>query len=1238
MSYINLDNNKFEEDLISRKEFIENEYILNDYKTSNTYLDTIIKENVLELTNYQKFVTNFINPNTHFDKLLLIHSTGVGKTITALSTAINFINLYKQEKLINNTNEGMIYIIGFTKNVFKKELFNRKEFGIVNQNEINEMNEYKKRILQYNDSNDIIKLKELKMKYSTRLKSRKGNGYFEFIGYKELVNKLVIKNQLDIKLQLNNIKSEKELEYLIKQDLIKLNNEFLEQFHKSLIICDEIHNVYNSLNTNNWGIALNIIFNYYKNKKSLRVLFLSATPINNNPIEIISLLKLLNINIEISKSDIFNKNNEITNSGKQLIKKLILGKVSYLKDMDITSYPKKEICGEIIKSIPYLKFIKCPMSDLHFKTYEKVSKEYVENIKAKNIKYSNINNLLDDNESNDDINIEELTEEINVINKNLNKYPINLELENRFLNDFIIPNPNNKEKGLYLKNEIIKEIQNASNEWKEKYEINLVKNDKLLKNTITGNILSENNIKKYSNKLYQMLQIIKNIIINNKGKVFIYHNFIQVSGINLIAEVLRNNGILLLDDPITKNSKCNICYKKRDDNHIEHEFKPIRFFMVSSHIHKNIIDKQLDSFNLNNNINGEEIRIILGSKAIKESYNLKAVQNLLILHQPDNISTLIQIFGRAIRKNSHINLPIENRKVSIYILISTIPDFIQNKYNNYIYSYEEMKYKYKLDIYKIIQTITDLFIENAIDRNINYNLNFPKYDTNTDNGDQNDLYYIQPLKTNQLIKIDYNNINLLTFQAYYYQDEINYCKYIIKRLFIERSKVWKYNDLVLNIHEYSLNSSYFGNQHILEHSIIIALEFLIYNKDNTNTGIDNNVVNYSENNTINNKNINELLISNLFNYNEKIIIDLSGKENIIMYINEYYMLIPINNVNLTDIHTNIEYDVIYNNFENIPSKNISIKQLIDSDIELNNFDYIKEMFINKYQNKKINKLLHIISEFDYKFHLKMIEEIIEYFFNLYTNNNYTIHIYHDFYLKLLYFYNKFNIIIFANKMDTDLQEIYGKYVLSTSILNFTVSDNKSENYNYNNLLNQLSTESQSSSNNNDEFYFNFYNQAVNDVSSYLLSRNKQNKIFDYLLPIGHIYDQNFKFYHPNKYWFNKLDYNKLNINYVENSKIIGYLEKTKLGFDILFKLRNPKTKNNIKKDLRNIETGLNCLYKDKSDLIKICKLLDIKLDNITLRKNKLCNLIKNELINKELSERKKMSNIKYFYFYWEINN
>ena len=457
MAYLNIDDLKFEDDLNARKEFIENEY-LNQNNSNLTALDSLIQQtNKLELTNYQQFVTHFINPNTHFEKLLLIHSTGVGKTITALSTALNFINIYKQEKLIDKTQKsGMIYIIGFTKNVFKKELFNRSEFGIVNDDEIKEMTNLKKQILQFNNNSDILKLKELKMKYSSRLKSRKGNGFFEFIGYKELVNKLIIKNQLDVKLQLNNINSEAELNYLIDQDIIRLNIEFLEQFDKSLIICDEIHNVYNSLNTNNWGMSLNIIFNYYKTRKSIRVLFLSATPINNNPIEIISLLKLLNGDLTISKKDIFDSNNNIKSSGYEIIKKNIMGKISFLKDMDITSYPVKEIHGVSIKDIPYLKFIKCPMSDLHFKTYEEVSKEYSI---QKNIKY------VDDEE---DTNIEEIIEEIKSINKTLTKYPINLELDKRFLNDFVLPKPNSK-IGMYLKTEIIKEIQNASPEWKNKF-------------------------------------------------------------------------------------------------------------------------------------------------------------------------------------------------------------------------------------------------------------------------------------------------------------------------------------------------------------------------------------------------------------------------------------------------------------------------------------------------------------------------------------------------------------------------------------------------------------------------------------------------------------------------------------------------------------------------------------------------------------------------------------------------
>jgi len=904
MSYIDINDYNFEEDLNKRKEFIQYEFKNSGLKKYE--LDDMIKKNnMLILNNYQKFITNFINPNTKYDKLLLIHSTGVGKTITSLSTAINFIDIFKKEKELNLVNKqsigGMVYIIGFTKNVFKKELFSRAEFGIVNREEIAELDQLKKDIIKYNYDKDIARLKELKSRYSSRLKSKKGNGFFEFIGYKELVNKLIIKNQLEYDVQLGNIKSELELNYLLEQGIIKLNYDFLDKFHKSLIICDEIHNVYNSLDTNNWGLCLNIILDYYKEKKMIRVLFLSATPINNKPIEIISLLKLLNNNLEIKKSDIFDSNNNIKKNGYQLIKKYTIGKISFLKDMDLESYPSKEIYGEIISNIPYLKFIKCPMTDLHFKTYEYESNNYINRkselntIKKGKADEIDINETdetdetdidetdetdIDETEINNSYKInnsDEINNEIISIIDGLIKYPINLELENRYLNDIVFPNPNNK-IGLYLKNDIIKEINNASTEWKDKYDIQLITNNKLLKNTISGNILLEENIKKYSNKYFKMIQIIKDIIINDKGKIFIYHNFVQVSGINLISEILKINGILDSTETPTKYSKCNICYKIKDlhKNINTHEFQPIRFIMINSMINKNIIDKELDNFNLSNNINGEEIRIILGSKAIKESYNLKEIQNLLVLHQPDNISTLIQIFGRAIRKNSHINLPIDKRKVNIYILISTIPDYIQQKSKTYIYSYEEMKYKYKLQIYQIIKKITNIFIENAIDRNINYNINFPEYQYI--NANTNDLYYLDKLNKNKLIKIDYNNIKLSTFQSYYYQDEINYCKYLIKILFIEYSRVWKYNDLIKYIRNPYFKTNKNTN-YISEYSIIIALDFLLFEKNNINfihSQSNKKDLSNSLNDSIIQNSISNILIDNLYNSNEKYIIDLDN--------------------------------------------------------------------------------------------------------------------------------------------------------------------------------------------------------------------------------------------------------------------------------------------------------------------------------------------------------------------------
>lgn len=1211
MSYLEIDNKDFYHDINRRKEFIENNIEGINANKNNYYIDSIIKENnTLILNNYQKFITNFINPNTKYDRLLLIHSTGVGKTITSISTAINFINIYKEEKKkkdnINDEKSGMIYIIGFTKSVFKKELLSRPEFGIITRDELINMVNLKKQISKYNLEKDIDKLKELNMRYSSRLKSKKGNGYFKFIGYKKLVNNLIKKIDLNYKLQISDIRTEEELQTYIDKKIIEINYSFIEIFNKSLIICDEIHNVYNSSDINNWGMCLKLIFNHFNKTNSIRVILLSATPINNKPVEILSLLELLNHNIKIDKKDIFDKNNNITSNGTLIIKKYITGKISYLKDMNLELYPSKDIKGENIPGIDFLKFIKCPMSDLHFKTYKKVSDEYITN-----------KNLIIDSDINDtEENVE--YEDILNITDSLKQYKINLESNNRYLNDFVIPDPENSKNGIYTKNEIIKSVSNATRKWKTDNDIDIIKDDKLLYNTLTGNFLSYENIKKYSTKYYNMLTIIKNIVLENKGKIFIYHNFVQVSGVNFIGEILKNNGILEQNEVPVKFSRCGICYdfkynheknsEKKTNNKNLHEFIPIRFVLISSLLNKNIIEKKIELFNLDSNTNGEELRIIIGSQAIKESYDLKAVQNLIMVHQPVNISTVIQIFGRAIRKNSHINLLPNNRNVNIYVLVSSMPKYIQDKSKSYIYTYEEMKYKYKINIYKVIKTINNIFIENAIDFDINYNINFPSNEIYN----SNDIYSINPVSKSKLLKIDYHKLNDNTFNSYFYQEEINRCKYIIKRLFIEYSNVWTYDDLFENV-----KNPYFITQYntklLSENSFLLALDFLVFKKSNINI-------------ISKNEEIKSALINNLFNNDEKFIYDINNNINIIIYVNKYYILVKLDEYNKTQNlydNINIDYDVLYRNQQQIKHTEIDLNEFIKNN-NINDYASVKKYFINKYADSDISELFNIIYEYDNDFHLNIIEEIIEYLFNLYTDSSYQVHVYHNLYINLLYFYNKFNVILFANKLDKDLTELYEKYIISTKNVTFTVSDDESINYNYNMLVSSLEDEL----NITPKLQFTYYKKAIAETDNYLSSRKdnkKINKIFDYLLPVGHIFSKELRFFNPKQFWFSKLKYTNAKINYIDNPNIIGYLEKVNVGFDIVFKIKTNNTNKKLS-DKRQIQTGLNCLNMDKPDLYEICKKLKIdkdKLAEIKNRKNNICDLIKFELIRLELEERKK---------------
>jgi hypothetical protein len=142
-------------------------------------------------------------------------------------------------------------------------------------------------------------------------------------------------------------------------------------------------------------------------------------------------------------------------------------------------------------------------------------------------------------------------------------------------------------------------------------------------------------------------------------------------------------------------------------NNPNHKFTPVRFVMAHSEIDRAQIEHSLEKFNGPDNTDGSRFLILVGSKIIKESYDTKAIRNEFIMGRPDNISTLIQIKGRAVRKNSHKLLPLDQRHVKIFIFTSCLPIKQKSGVDTGAYqlSYEEEKYKEKIAAFQVMQKI-----------------------------------------------------------------------------------------------------------------------------------------------------------------------------------------------------------------------------------------------------------------------------------------------------------------------------------------------------------------------------------------------------------------------------------------------------------------------------------------------------------------------------------------------------
>lgn len=511
MNYLPVDNPGILEDLTRRKEFYqfftpaEHAVKKTDNWVQKYNLKDLKEEDVhLEPASYQIMVSNFINPFTPYSRLLLKWLPGTGKTIAAINIAMQFIKLFERESQMEDPQIGSVFVIGFTEEIFKRELLSFPKFGFINRDELKQLQTLKEHAHNEN-KNDVDRLQEFMTKLKKRLGSRKENGYFKFFGYKAFVNRIFMLQ--DFKRNINDM-SEDEIRQSLKDGSLKWNKPLLDSFKNSLVICDEIHNVYNSLEKNNWGVALQMVLDHDVTTKAT---FMSATPINNSPTEVIDLANFMQPpGSKLVKEDYFE--GKVPKKGAlDKISIIFRGRVSFIQDTDPRHFATQTIVGDSISGVSYLKFVRCPMSKFHFQTYEKV--------------YTGV-----------------------------------LAQDAQYLMDIAFPNPVDPTVGLYRTTEIKRALAFASEDWFKKYGF------KIQNDIIVGPGLDETRIGEWSAKMHRLLVDIKQDLTPHGGKILVYHDVVHVSGVLFIEQLLQHNGFIGIDQNDTAQTLCAVCGKIKSEH------------------------------------------------------------------------------------------------------------------------------------------------------------------------------------------------------------------------------------------------------------------------------------------------------------------------------------------------------------------------------------------------------------------------------------------------------------------------------------------------------------------------------------------------------------------------------------------------------------------------------------------------------------------------------------------------
>lgn len=582
-----------------------------------------------ELGKHQEFLRNFMNGKTPYHGVLVFHGVGVGKTCSAITISQSFRDIYqsKEKRIICLVSENIKP--GWMKQIHDPSKGENQCTGTSFQVESDETNLGETQIQREKKTKKMIKK------------------YYDFMGYGKFANTVetLLRPFQDLPEREKKHK-EKELIQLVYSD--------------RLLIIDEAHNLRDENETMGRKV-LEMIDKVVQYSKNMRLVLLTATPLFNKPSEITWLLNLLLKNDNrptIKPKEVF-QGGKLTEQGKQILQDASRGYVSYLRGENPVSFPirlypdsdKDKLCADPQKSPD-----KYPQKDM----FQIDIPEYRRFLKLYQTKLGSLQSHVYENF------METLSPESLV-------------------------NPMERRKGIQMLNMVyplpgILPTKRGDAPNYEGIQVNQMYGDKGLSNVMKSSLqggkrvyryqtkylkelgefppcFDTSQIKRFSGKINAILDKVK----QSTGIVFIYSEYLS-SGLIPLALALEHmgygkygsqnlwdQGTLQRPQPIDSRGKpCS-------------EAKQAKYILLSgtkdlSPNNREEI-KQLVS---DSNLYGDKIKIVLGNVVASEGLDFKNIREVHILEPWFHLFRLEQIIGRAIRRCSHMNLPEEERNVTVY--------------------------------------------------------------------------------------------------------------------------------------------------------------------------------------------------------------------------------------------------------------------------------------------------------------------------------------------------------------------------------------------------------------------------------------------------------------------------------------------------------------------------------------------------------------------------------------------